>query len=82
MITIFSYLVSPGSGKEGTLEHEGTAINDPGKLRDMLESVFEGADDECTTPIAFSSPNGDQSNDTRTELIGAIKSPTEASGRS
>lgn len=81
MKTVHSYLVHPAKHKEDHPQIHGVALQQVGKLRSMLESIYLRSEKECTTSIAFNhDANGEQNNEVRSLLVTYAKKPTIENG--
>jgi hypothetical protein len=79
---IFSYLVPPGKSAEEPSHVNGAAVPLRGKLFTMLKGVFDRSEEECNIAIAFKPDAPDrQANAMHTGLVGFVRRPTMASGR-
>lgn len=81
--TILSYLIYPGKGiaVEDQQEVAGAMIPNHGRLYQMLLEIFVRSDVECDIPISFSSFDGTQSNDCRSEVMELIDRSDVETGR-
>lgn len=80
--TIHSYLVHAGKREATQPAIKGTDVPLAGKLFDMLNRVFDGADRECTHDITFDpAEDGKQLNPCRDLVIGYVKKPSLFKGQ-
>lgn len=81
--TILSYLIYPGKGVPDADQQDiaGATIPHSGRLYQMLSDIFVRSEAECDIPISFSSIDGTQSNDCRSEIIDLLNNPDVATGR-
>ncbi len=78
---IHSYLVHPGKGSNEQLPIRGTDVPLNGKLFELLRSVFDNAERECTYDITFDAAgDGNQHNPCRDLVLSYLKKPTLQSG--
>lgn len=80
--TIHSYLVHPGKKEETQPAIKGTNVRLAGKLFDMLNGIFDGADQECTHDITFDpSDDGTQFNPCRDLVVAYLEKRTLPNGQ-
>ena len=74
---LFSFLISPGKGKDYQPPINAGEVFLEGKLHSMLSEVFEKADSECNIDIAFTpDENGAQKNTCRDLLLAFVGNPS------
>ncbi|MCI0612155.1 hypothetical protein L0244_04115 [bacterium] len=78
---IHSFLVQPGKHLEEQPSISGTTVPLRGKLFQMLQSVYDKADEECDIEIVFRPNNGQQQNDCRSLFIDYLRTPHLDKGR-
>lgn len=80
--TIHSFLVHPGKHEENQPAIKGTNVPLAGKLFDMLNRVFDGAEQECSHDITFDpSDDGKQVNPCRDLVVAYLKKGTLPNGQ-
>ncbi len=76
------YLVHPGKRVTPQPDIGSTAVPKTGRLRSMLQSVFDKSEAECLIEISFRpADDGSQRNDCRDALLAYAAKPTLANGR-
>jgi len=74
---IYSFLTYPRRGVINAEEVSGTEIaRSDNKLTKLLESIFDGAKNECNVPIIFVAENDKQDNGFRSILLSLLKRAT------
>ena len=82
IISIASYLVSPGKNVTPLPEIQGKMLDLSGKLYRMLSALYEKAENECNIPIRFvMDSQGNQTNETRRLIIEFINLPNINNGK-
>lgn len=80
--TIHSYLAHPGKNEPAQPAIKGADVALTGKLFNLLNRVFDGADEECTHDITFDpADDGTQANPCRDLVVSYLKKPSLANGR-
>jgi len=79
---IYSFLVHPDKRKEEQSKIRGTKVDSSTRLIEMLQKIFDSADEECEYEITFdSASDGKQHNPRRDQIIAFMRQPGLNSGR-
>jgi hypothetical protein len=82
IIALHSYLVHPAKTDDRKPKIGGTAIEQSGRLFEMLKGVYEKSDTECNIDISFNhDSDGNQKNACRDLLIDYLAKPGLPAGR-
>jgi hypothetical protein len=81
VLHIHTYLVHPGKGIQDARQVNGTNVPLNGSMFNLLDGIYNRAEQECDIDIIFRSNNGVQQNDCRDLVCAYVDAPTLASGR-
>jgi hypothetical protein len=78
--SIYSFLTYPKKNQPDDPLASGTEIptNQESKLYQMLDVIFQRAENDFNVPIIFTTEDGKQDNQARTELLGLLSAPSVA----
>jgi hypothetical protein len=78
---IHTYLVHPGRGIKDPNAVNGATVKLTSSMFNLLDGIYNRAEEECVLDIIFKSNNGVQQNDCRDLVCAYVSNPTIDTGR-